>query len=85
MTKEYHSILSTPLSNYYPSSFVHKGDTLSSAEQFIMTSPARLFGDQEAVVAFDQEAVIAIQKEPSPSKQKFIGQTIKKQTDNILE
>ena len=32
----------SPLSNHYPSSFIHKGETFNSAEQFIMTSNKHL-------------------------------------------
>ena len=67
----------SPLSNHYRSSFIHKGETFNSAEQFIMTSKARLFGDQEAVVA--------IQKRTFTSKTKACWKDNKKLRSGSME
>ena len=45
----------SPLSNHYPSPFKHNSETFNCAEQFIMMSKARLFGDQESFTQIMRE------------------------------
>ena len=59
----------SPLSNHYPSTFKHNSESFNCAEQFIMISKARLFGDQESVTQ--------IMREKDPVKQKQLGKSIK--------
>ena len=59
----------SPLSNHYPSPFVHKGERFNCGEQFIMVEKARFCGDQVSVKA--------IMEENEPVKQKQIGKNIK--------
>ena len=59
----------SPLSNHFPSTFKHKGETYNCSEQFIMASKAKLFDDQEAV--------IQIMREKDPVKQKQLGKNVK--------
>lgn len=56
-------------SQWWPCRFVVDGVTYVTAEQFMMASKARLFGDREAL-----EKILA---EPSPAKQKALGRQVR--------
>ena len=66
---------SSPLSNHYIDPFAVNGETYNSAQQYIMVHKARLFDDQESVVA--------ITKEKDPRKQQQLGKGIKNYDNGI--
>jgi ribA/ribD-fused uncharacterized protein len=59
----------SPFSQWYPSSFVVDGVTYACAEQFMMASKARLFGDDETA-----QAILAA---TTPREHKALGRQVK--------
>lgn len=65
----------SPLSNWYKTTFIHKGITYNCGEQYMMHQKALLF--------YDKEVAELIMEQSEPRKQKMLGRDVREYDDEI--
>ena len=74
----------SPLSNHYICQFTLNGERYNSAEQYLMTTKAELFGDHDSVVAIKRESNPRVQKELGKKVKNFNRDTWISEAPRIL-